>query len=266
MNIYLELTRAFNTNKVRTIISSGQAAVLHHIAIMSKDGDWIIREDEESLRHVLSILESYGAKYRFGAPLDIRWLSNGWSSHFEFMHQGMRVRTDFVSRPPRLSAKDLESLWFESVKQEIPYIGLIPLAELKKTNREKDYAVIGELSRLMSDIRNQLRYSRSARDIIDIEQKHPDVVDEISKERPLLRQAARGRDILEQELDAERRRLMRANEQRLQAYIDASSRWSSRWKILSKTLADLPLFDAHERVVKEAESLLPVSVERKPDA
>jgi len=67
-NIYLELTDEFNAGRVRVVICSGQAAVLHRVAIMSKDGDWILRENEEACRHVLTVLERHGARYRFGAP------------------------------------------------------------------------------------------------------------------------------------------------------------------------------------------------------
>lgn len=74
MSIYLELTREFNVGRLRAIISSGPAVVLLRLAIASKDGDWIVREDQEALGHVLGVLESHGAHYRFGAPLDLRWL------------------------------------------------------------------------------------------------------------------------------------------------------------------------------------------------
>ena len=84
MNIYLQLTQEFNTDKLRAIICSGQAVVLYRLALMSKDGDWIIREDEETCEHIIKVLSKYNAVYRFGAPLDIRWLKFGWSSHFEF--------------------------------------------------------------------------------------------------------------------------------------------------------------------------------------
>lgn len=77
MNIYLELTNKFNINKLRAIISSGQAVVLHRLAIMSKDGDWIIKEDSETMRHILEKLSEYKAHYRFGAPLDARWMTGG---------------------------------------------------------------------------------------------------------------------------------------------------------------------------------------------
>ena len=142
-NIYIDLTTRFNQGRLRAVISSGQAVVLHRLAIMSKDGDWIIREDEECTAHVLRVLEALGARYRFGAPLDSRWLAGGWSSHFEFMQDAFRVRTDFVSRPPRISADDLPHLWADAQKRTPPFVGLRYLADLKKTNREKDYAVIG---------------------------------------------------------------------------------------------------------------------------
>ena len=103
MTMYLELTRQFNQNRLRAIISSGQAVVLHRVAMMSKDGDWIVREDDETTGHILSVLNSYKAHYRFSAPLDLRWLRYGWSAHFESVHNNIRVRIDLVSRPPRIS-------------------------------------------------------------------------------------------------------------------------------------------------------------------
>jgi hypothetical protein len=45
-----------------------------------EDGDWILREDEEALGHILGVLEAHGALYRYGAPLDLRWLTHGWST------------------------------------------------------------------------------------------------------------------------------------------------------------------------------------------
>ncbi len=81
MNIYLQLTKRFNSGKLRAVICSGQAVVLHRLAIMGKDGDWILREDSETLVHILIVLSEYNARYRFGAPLDVRWMCGGWTSH-----------------------------------------------------------------------------------------------------------------------------------------------------------------------------------------
>jgi hypothetical protein len=257
MNIYIELTNRFNDGGLRAILSSGQAVVLHRLAIMSKDGDWIVKENDAALNHILSILDEYGARYRFGAPLDKGWLSGGWSAHFEFIRDSLRIRTDFVSRPPRLSAERLANIWIEQKKRAMPFVDLVDLAELKKTNREKDYAVIGELSRKMVSIEDTVRYSRSARDLFDLYAKTPAIVISILLERGMGKDAFKAIETLEAALDAERRRLMHANENRLLKYLSASQAWSGIWKEVEKEIAGLSLMEAHKIIVKRAEVILP---------
>jgi len=257
MSIYLELTRQFNAGERRAILSSGQAAVLHRLAVMSKDGDWILREEEDALRHVLLVLEGRGARYRFGAPLDLRWMRGGWSAHLEFAHQRLRVRTDFVTRPPRLSAEDRARLWQEAPGDDVPYVDARRLAEIKKTNREKDYVVIGELARRLVDPREQLLYSRSARDILALARQFPDVAAELAHDRPALAHVSAGRSALETALDAERRMLMARNEGRLRAYLRAARDWQAAWPAVERAIAGLPLREAHAVIVERAEDLLP---------
>jgi len=260
VNVYLRLTREFNAGRLRAIITSGQAVVLHRLAVMSKDGDWVLREDQDALDHVLAVLERHMARYRFGAPLDLRWLCHGWSSHFEFQEQGLRVRADFFTRPPRVSARDLGRLWREQEGRDPPVVDMRTLIDLKKTNREKDYAVIGELARRLQDPRDQLLCSRSARDILDLVANHPELAVEVQPRRPLLALAPRGRETLEQELDAERRDLMRANEERLAAFLSASAPWQARWKELQREGELAVLSDSHRRLVAAAEGCLPFEV------
>ncbi len=259
MNIYLELTEEFNAGRVRCIISSGQAVVLHRLAIMSKDGDWIIREDAEATQHTLTVLARHGARYRFGAPLDPRWLQGGWSGHFEFRRGDLRVRTDFVSRPPRLSEIDLAGLWrqHDNASTSCPFLDVPQLAEIKKTNREKDYVVIGELARRMTDSTHQFLYSRSATDLIALASQHPQLVAELTARRPVLGTIAYGRDALEAALDAERRRLTHANEERLQRYARAAQKWAALWPVVEREVQDRPLPEAHAIVVRRAEGVLP---------
>ena len=258
MNIYVELTRAFNRGKFRVVICSGQAVVLHRLAIMSKDGDWIIREEEESLNHVLDVLSGFGAKYRFGAPLDIRWLKGGWSSHFEFRHRGLRVRTDFFSRPPRLHPERLIRLWEEQKSSDLPFVNPKDLADLKKTNREKDYAVIGELARLMKDPGDQLLYSRSARDILALAEKHPYLITKLGEKRPLLKRTAQGREKLEELLDAEKRTLIHENENRLAFYLKSAEKWAALWPSVEKEMPENSLPEAHKIIIERAEGVLPL--------
>ncbi len=261
MNIYLELTHQFNHERVRAILSSGQAVVFHRLAVMSKDGDWIVREDPEALDHILSVLEEHNARYRFGAPLDIRWLAGGWSSHLEFLHAGVRVRTDFVSRPPRIGPQRLGQIWEELNEANPAVVGLSDLAELKKTNREKDFAVIGELARSMKTFEDRIRYSRSARDLLEFYRANPVLVRDILMERGIEQSAMISLNSLETALDAERRRLMHANEERLLRYQSAAQQWSAAWKETERAIAGKSLREAHAIIVDKARSLLPSSVE-----
>lgn len=268
-NIYLQLTQLFNAGRLRCILSSGQAVVLHGLAMMSKDGDWIVREDQEALDHVLQVLEKRGARYRLGAPLDVRWMAGGWSAHFEFIHQDavttLRVRTDFVTRPPRLTTTDLAALWQEQESnalkpgnETVPVIDLRRLAELKKTNRERDYAVIGELARRFQEPRDRLLFDRSARDLTELAAQFPALVSQLSEQRPVLAVIAQGRDALEAALDAERRILMRRNEERLARYVTQARQWYQAWPSIEREIAGLPLRAAHQIVQHQAAQFLPM--------
>ncbi|NOT31440.1 MAG: hypothetical protein HOP15_13415 [Planctomycetes bacterium] len=261
MNVYVDLTREFNAGRLRAVICSGQAVVLHRLAIMSKDGDWILREDAQALEHVLDVLARHGARYRFGAPLDARWMAGAWSAHLEFRSPELRVRTDFFTRPPRIAATDLARMWREQEGRDPPFVDAALLAELKKTNREKDFAVIGELARIMTDPRQQLLYSRSALDLLELARAHPHLVEELTPRRALLAELGIKREAIEEALDRERRALMHANERRLQAYRVASQRWADAWQELERETARLPLPAAHAILAARAQDLLPTRVD-----
>jgi hypothetical protein len=146
-NVYFELTRRFNSQHRRVVLGSGQAVVYHRLAIMSKDGDWIIREEPEACRHVLAVLAARGARYRFGAPLDVRWLAGGWSSHLELEDErGRRVRCDFFSRPPRIPKARLEEL-FATAGDPLAVVDVETLIAMKQTQRAKDHVIIGEVAK-----------------------------------------------------------------------------------------------------------------------
>jgi len=262
MSIYLDLTREFNDRRLRAVICSGQAAVLHRLAIASKDGDWILREDTETLDHVLAVLDRHGAKYRFGAPLDVRWMAGGWSAHFEFTAGELRVRTDFFTRPPRVSAEELRDMWVEQEGSDPPFTSARILAEMKKTERERDYPFIGELARRMPDPRDQFLYSRSADDLITLAQRHGDLVVEMTRQRPLLSRLGAGRRALAEAIQLEMLDLMEENEDRLAAYRTASSAWAEDWPTLSRELQGRPLLEAHAVLVERAAGVLPEGVRR----
>lgn len=135
-NVYFDLTRTFNERGPIAALASGQAVVYYRVAIMSKDGDWVIRETSEACGRVLDVLTEREASYRPGAPLDPRWLAGGWSSHFEFADEKhRRVRCDFFSRPPRILPEATETL-FASATDALLVVDVESLIRMKRTQRE----------------------------------------------------------------------------------------------------------------------------------
>ncbi|HLQ37698.1 MAG TPA: hypothetical protein VK348_07850 [Planctomycetota bacterium] len=260
MTIYLDLTRAFNSGRLRTIICSGQAVVLLRLAIASKDGDWILREDQEAIDHVLSVLEAHGASYRFGAPLDLRWLRQGWSSHFQFRLGDLRVRTDFFSRPPRVPPSELQALWSAQEGKDPPFTGPHVLLRIKQTGREKDWPIVGELARLLLDVRDQMLHSRSARDLLALAKDHPDLLAGLVAERPALAVVTQGLDELRLALERERFAAMDADASRIRTYLQASELLARVWSEIEQRTAGLPLRRAHAIVVGYAERWLPTVI------
>ena len=141
------------------------------------------------------------------------------------------------------------------------FVGARMLAETKKTNRERDHAVIGELARLLAEPRDHLLYSRSARDLAELADRHPDLLPALASVRPLLAGIHQGRDWLEAALDAERRELIRANERRLSAYLEAAEEWERAWPRIGRAIAGLPLGQQHRILLGEAPGLLAERVE-----
>lgn len=261
-NRYQDITLLFNESKQRVVIASGQAVVLHGLAIMSKDCDWILREDIESFDFILKKLSDMGATYRFGAPLDLAWHRQGWSSHFEIKESKLRLRLDFFSRPPRLSNQDLAELWSSlSNNNRMPYIDKKLLIKQKLTDRLKDYAVIGEIARSMHDPVSQLQYSQSADDILRIINLDKSLLSKLTELRPLMLDIDFNSDQVELDvriaIEKERYKLMKENLARIENYRSASLIWADRWREINKELVELPLIKAHEILVEQANKYLP---------
>ncbi len=252
-NIYFELTEAFNAKQPLVALASGQAVVYYRVAIMSKDGDWVIRETPEACATVLRELDGRGAHYRPGAPLDVRWLSGGWSSHFEFPDDRQRrVRCDFLSRPPRVSQSAVDRIFAHATgPSRMVVVDLDALIAMKQTQRAKDYAVIGELATLLPPERE-----------IDLT-TDPDRIIALAatfggaSSRPVGRLAAAGADrhavvlALAEEIDA----LQQADRHRLAIYEAAARPYVEACRVAR--ISAITLREAHDRMVDIAERLLP---------
>jgi hypothetical protein len=56
INVFFALTEELNSDGVIALLASGQAVVFYRIALMSKDGDWVLKETESACRRVRSVL------------------------------------------------------------------------------------------------------------------------------------------------------------------------------------------------------------------
>jgi hypothetical protein len=253
-NVYFELTEAFNREAPTVALASGQAVVFYRIAIMSKDGDWVIRETLDACERVLSELDTRGARYRAGAPLDVRWLAGGWSSHFEFFDEKRRrIRCDFVSRPPRVPAASLRVLFERGGGSRLAAVDPESLILMKQTQRAKDYAVIGELAALLPPDR-EIELTTDADRILML------VAAGISSRRPAATAALSraGRRAVVTALAEEADTLQQQDAARLGAY-DAAAR-AFRTECRAINVADLPLREAHARLCEIAARTLPTRV------
>ncbi len=252
---YRQFTNACNAGRVRVLLSSGQACVWYRLSLASKDGDWLVREDEDTCAAVRAELARLGARYRLGAPLDVRWLSAGWSAHFEALDPtGLRLRFDFVSRPPRVDAARLARCWAQA--ESGPAVVDIPtLILLKQTMRLKDYPFIGGLAARLADPADQMRWTIDPDHFTGLLSAHPTLVARVGELRPALAGAIREVDSLGAAIDHEIRTLRRSDEHRIAAYTRAMDPWALHFRTLGTD--DLSLPQAHARLCAAADGILP---------
>lgn len=252
-NVYFDLTRAFNAAGPVAALASGQAVVFYRIAIMSKDGDWVIRESADACAHVLAVLAARGAVYRPGAPLDPRWLAGGWSSHFEFLDERRRrVRCDFFSRPPRVGAASLARL-FDREAGSLLVVDLESLIRMKRTQRAKDYAVIGELAARLPPAR-EVQFTTDPDRLLALAPTSGG-----ASSRAAVRAAITGdRDRVVIALARERDAQQRLDRERIEAYTAGVEPYLAAFARVPSAARRLP--DAHTRLVALAEQLLPVAI------
>jgi hypothetical protein len=254
-NPYVALTEEFNRDGCIAVLSSGQAVVYYRLAMVSKDGDWILRERPAACRTVLDVLAAHGARYRAGAPLDVAWLAGGWSSHFEFVDAvGMRIRCDFVSRPPRMTVAAVDSLFTRTSASGLPVIDLPSLVAIKQTQRAKDYPVIGALARLLPPAQ-ELEFTTDPDRVIELAQVHGAAS---SREVVRLARQAAGRDAIVVAMARELDRLQQADRLRLDRYKAASAAYLEAF--VREGIDAMPLPLAHARVLALAGALLPPTV------
>ena len=261
-NPYIVLHKEFTAAGAEVLLSSGQACVVFGIAAFSKDGDWIVRETEESCAAILDVLGRHGAQYRLGVPLHPDWLSLGLTSHFEFQTDaGFRMRTDFCTRPPRVP--DIDRIWRRAIQiEDIDIVDVESLLQLKQTRRLRDYAMVGALAEVAGLQENAaelaLNYLQDYTLLSQAVQRWPRETASCEREavRRLLEGAARSEVVaalaIEQDarLQADERRIDEIQVQ-LVTYARDFARLRAGWR-----KSDLALAEQHRALMVAAKTLL----------
>jgi len=124
-------------------ITSGLACVHYGISETTQDCDLLCHPKSfDLLLEVLAEMQIEGkpCHYRgnISPPLDARWHSGGWTSHFEWDTKAQSTTLDVFGKAVRQSSPwelDLAGL----------YVGRNVVAEMKRTDRDKDWPFITSL-------------------------------------------------------------------------------------------------------------------------
>jgi hypothetical protein len=199
-----DLVRELRSRGILCAITSGLACVHYGIAETTKDCDLLCHPDafEALLRFLSEIrIESKPCHYRghISPPLDGRWHLGGWTSHFQWDTSPEVTTLDVFGRAVRQSGPwedDLSGL----------YAGMNIVAEMKRTDRDKDWPFITSLGTEMlrqRDVRGWLHMFDE--DAIKDNQDELPIPAELLAVRPVLKLAATSDSKLRLALLAERR-------------------------------------------------------------
>ena len=186
---YEDLVRTLRDRGVVCGITSGLACVHYGVAETTKDCDLLCHPDFfDALLDLLSGISIAGEAccYRghISAPLSKPWHLGGWTSHFEW-NTSPRVTLDVFGRAVRQSSPwehDLSGL----------YAGMNVVAEMKRTDRAKDWPFITSLGSAMlraGDSRGWLHLFDA--DVLEEMQQDCTIPGEMIELRPTLQLAAR---------------------------------------------------------------------------
>ena len=139
-SFYLDLVSHARESGITCAITSGMACVHYGVAQTTKDCDLLCDPEKADLFFDLvasTRLKGATPSYRgnLSPPLDERWLAGGWTSHFVWRtsdDDGGDALLDVFGVPPRAS-----SPWQKEI--EGFYSGRHTVAEMKRTDREKDW-------------------------------------------------------------------------------------------------------------------------------
>lgn len=252
---YLDLVSRARSKGVTCAITSGMACVHYGVAQTTKDCDLLC--DPEAADTFLDLIENTRLKgvapiYRgnLSPPMDKRWLIGGWTSHFYWPTPGEDgAYLDVFGIPPRAS-----SPWQNEI--EGFYSGRHTVAEMKRTDRDKDWPFATALGEQMLEAGNPKGWLHifSSETLISMQKERP-IPPDLFESRPVLRLLKEGDSRLRGAIHAERvfwsevdRARISVIRAALRPYVVAVRKF--------QIPKDAPLREQHEIRVQVAESTL----------
>ncbi len=190
----------------RTLLMGGQACVFYGAAEFSRDLDLLILADAANFQRIRSALADLDAKSIAVSPFDAGFLSRGHAVHFRCQRddvKGLRIDLMSVLR----TGANFEDMWdrrttIEIEGQPVDLMALEDLVNAKKTQRNKDWPMIGRLMERSYFTRDDivtpeqagfwLRELRTAELLIEASVAWPEIARAVRSERPAVAVAIRG--------------------------------------------------------------------------
>lgn len=136
---------------VRYLVVSGQASILYGAATFSEDLDlWVAPEEESFARLTAALRAARATYYKLTPALSVELARRHHGFHFVVPDPapGAPLFLDVMGCPPRVGdfgSAEARARLFQTAWGVLPTVGIPDLVELKKTQRPRDYPIIGRL-------------------------------------------------------------------------------------------------------------------------
>jgi len=243
---------------VTCAITSGMACVAFGVAEATGDCDLLCPPDAAGdFFKLLNATQLRGQLpcYRgnLTVPLDTRWLQGGWTSHFFWPTPDAEAFLDIFGVPPRGT-----SPWNADLQG--PYASLNTVAEMKRTDREKDWPYATALGLKLLEAGDQRGWLHLFNfDVLEETSKKLRCPPQVTAIRPVLALLDEGGDRLEIALKAEVEFWRRLDQLRMHIFERAARPYLAAVRRDPHSHAPSSLEAQHEARLRHAEQLLPVN-------
>lgn len=147
--------RGLNSKNISYILISGQATVLYGAATFSEDIDLWVKPTVSNWNKFLRFMKDMDAKiYKLTPPISMKFIKKGHGFHFQLIAKNDEQPVwflDIMGVVPRAGSfeRAFKNITYHDTDWgRLPVLGIRELAEIKKTRRLEDYAVISNLVRI----------------------------------------------------------------------------------------------------------------------